>query len=206
MLTIELLLRSRLIKDSLSSMLTRAGFSVLDPSDQQGDLTPEIVIVSSDYYSNLDPVLSRQQRGAKIVVLTREPENLALSLDEIVTLNGVLTYDLSANTFVQSLRLICTGERVFPRDVTLERSSATQASGAKPSSDDPRLSPREREVLLEVVEGLSNKVIAHHLGMTEATVKVHLKSILRKINVFNRTQAAIWALANVPDLKATRAA
>ncbi len=44
--------------------------------------------------------------------------------------------------------------------------------------------------------GLSNKVIANELAITEATVKVHVKSILRKIPARNRTQAAIWALAN----------
>jgi two-component system nitrate/nitrite response regulator NarL len=58
-------------------------------------------------------------------------------------------------------------------------------------------------VLLQVVEGHPNKVIAWHLGMAEATVKVHLKNVLRKIKVDNRTQAAIWALANMPELKPT---
>jgi two-component system nitrate/nitrite response regulator NarL len=46
------------------------------------------------------------------------------------------------------------------------------------------------------VEGDSNKAIANRLGITEATVKVHLKSLLRKIGAANRTQAAIWALNN----------
>jgi two-component system, NarL family, nitrate/nitrite response regulator NarL len=53
-----------------------------------------------------------------------------------------------------------------------------------------------------LVAGHSNKLIARHLGITEATVKVHLKSVQRKIRVENRTQAAIWALANLPELKA----
>ena len=44
--------------------------------------------------------------------------------------------------------------------------------------------------------GASNKVIAYKLGIMEATVKVHLKSLLRKIGAANRTQAAIWALHN----------
>jgi predicted transcriptional regulator len=45
-----------------------------------------------------------------------------------------------------------------------------------------------------VIEGHSNKVIAQHLGLTEAAVKVQLESLLRRINVDNRTQAVIWAL------------
>jgi two-component system nitrate/nitrite response regulator NarL len=46
----------------------------------------------------------------------------------------------------------------------------------------------------------SNKVIAQHLGVIEAAVKVHLESLLRKINVSNRTQATIWALSNLASL------
>ncbi|WP_335645188.1 response regulator transcription factor [Azospirillum humicireducens] len=44
--------------------------------------------------------------------------------------------------------------------------------------------------------GSSNKMIANHLRITEATVKIHLKSLLRKIDVSNRTQAALWGLNN----------
>jgi two-component system nitrate/nitrite response regulator NarL len=58
------------------------------------------------------------------------------------------------------------------------------------------LSPREQEILLALVTGASNKLIAIKLGITEATVKVHLKTLLRKIDVNNRTQAAIWAMNN----------
>jgi two-component system nitrate/nitrite response regulator NarL len=56
------------------------------------------------------------------------------------------------------------------------------------------LSQREEEILKCVVRGHSNKMIARSCGVTDATIKVHMKSILRKIRVANRTQAAIWAL------------
>jgi two-component system, NarL family, nitrate/nitrite response regulator NarL len=58
------------------------------------------------------------------------------------------------------------------------------------------LPPREQEILQTLVTGASNKMIANRLGITEATVKVHLKTLLRKIDVNNRTQAAIWAMNN----------
>jgi two-component system nitrate/nitrite response regulator NarL len=58
----------------------------------------------------------------------------------------------------------------------------------------PTLSEREIQVLDGLVKGHANKVIARQFSVTEATVKVHMKSILRKIRVCNRTQAAIWAL------------
>jgi DNA-binding NarL/FixJ family response regulator len=58
----------------------------------------------------------------------------------------------------------------------------------------PNLSPRESKILQHLAEGDSNKIIARKMGITEATVKVHVKAILRKIRVSNRTQAAIWAV------------
>jgi two-component system nitrate/nitrite response regulator NarL len=60
----------------------------------------------------------------------------------------------------------------------------------------PRLSERETQILDSIVHGYSNKLIARKCGITEATVKVHMKSILRKIQVVNRTQAAVWAMEN----------
>jgi len=57
-----------------------------------------------------------------------------------------------------------------------------------------RLSAREQAILQALAEGAPNKVIAQTLQITEATVKVHVKAILRKIRVKNRTQAAIWAV------------
>ena len=58
------------------------------------------------------------------------------------------------------------------------------------------LSQREEQVLQGLVKGHSNKIIARTCTITEATVKAHMKSILRKIRVANRTQAAIWAMGN----------
>ena len=57
-----------------------------------------------------------------------------------------------------------------------------------------KLSEREAQILDGLVQGHANKVIARKCDITEATVKVHMKSILRKIQVANRTQAAVWAL------------
>ena len=58
------------------------------------------------------------------------------------------------------------------------------------------LSNREEQILKALVHGYSNKMIARMHSVTEATVKAHMKTILRKIRVANRTQAAIWALRN----------
>ena len=61
------------------------------------------------------------------------------------------------------------------------------------------LSAREAEVLSSLMEGTPNKLIARKLHLTEATVKVHIKAILRKIGASNRTQAAMWAKGHQHD-------
>lgn len=77
--------------------------------------------------------------------------------------------------------------------VTVVAHNGDTADPAQPG-DFPNLSEREAQILEGLVKGHANKVIARMFDITEATVKAHMKSILRKIRVANRTQAAIWAL------------
>lgn len=91
------------------------------------------------------------------------------------------------------------GARHEPASVTMVAASdATVSNGGTqsvyPLRTVPKLSEREIQVLDGLIKGHANKVIARMCDITEATVKVHMKSILRKIQVGNRTQAAIWAL------------
>jgi two-component system nitrate/nitrite response regulator NarL len=87
--------------------------------------------------------------------------------------------------------------------------AAGPCNGAAPGT---KLSAQELVILQGLVEGAPNKVIANRLHITEATVKVHVKAILRKIPAKNRTQAAIWAVKHLPaqprakdELRATNA-
>jgi two-component system nitrate/nitrite response regulator NarL len=196
---IELMLRSRLIKEALSLMLTTGGFSVLREHDRRHD-EHVTVIVDIDACGETEVIGTHRANGDKVVVLASGADTLEVDDEQIGVLSGILTYDLSGEAFLRSLRLICAGERVFPRDLAPGRRLPPPLdSKARPDSN--RLSPREREVLSHLLVGHANKVIARQLGTSEATVKVHLKNLLRKIKVDNRTQAAIWALSNLPELQ-----
>ena len=72
------------------------------------------------------------------------------------------------------------------------------AHAEAPAGRERGLTASEKEVLSGVVQGHSDKIIARDLGMAEATVKIHLKSLMRKIYVQNRTEAAVWVLSNRP--------
>jgi DNA-binding NarL/FixJ family response regulator len=86
--------------------------------------------------------------------------------------------------------------------IELKQNPAELVRSSAPVFDAADLSPHETQMLRLVLEGHPNKIIAEHVGMTEADAKVHLNSLLCKINVGNRTQATIWALANLPELNA----
>ena len=102
--------------------------------------------------------------------------------------DGFLLTDISADTLIGSLRLLALGEKIFPSSL------AQYFAGELPVEAQGDISQREMDILRCLVEGDSNKRIANRLNITEATVKVHLKSILRKTRTSNRTQAAIWSL------------
>jgi two-component system nitrate/nitrite response regulator NarL len=83
-------------------------------------------------------------------------------------------------------------ERSSDKTNICDQDSGT-GQGLTVKSKTPALSEREIQILDGLVKGHANKVIARGCGVAEATVKVHMKSILRKIRACNRTQAAVWA-------------
>jgi two-component system nitrate/nitrite response regulator NarL len=110
--------------------------------------------------------------------------------------DGILLKRTSAEALLHALKLILLGEKVFPKKLIgrlIERGVQCSASEGFEASG---LSQREGEILTWLARGAPNKEIARQLDITEATVKVHLKAILRKIGACNRTQAAIWALSH----------
>jgi len=110
--------------------------------------------------------------------------------------DGLVQEPTRAKTIIKSLELVLLGERVFPAQLLQSISNDGHGyvkQSLKSKSLGYNLSSREVEVLNSLCEGNANKVIARRLGITEATVKVHVKAILRKIRVKNRTEAALWA-------------
>jgi len=115
--------------------------------------------------------------------------------------SGFLPKDISADALRFSLELVQLGEHIFPMlqsllDPRRQASMNPTTISAMAKARAVALSEKECQILGCLISGLPNKTIARNLNMAEATVKVHLKALLRKINVQNRTQAAIWGLNN----------
>lgn len=111
------------------------------------------------------------------------------------SIDGYLVKELSCDRLAGALRLTALGEKVLPSQIAASLGRAPAISrcwdGATNGSN---LTTREVDILRCLVEGEANKVISRRLSIADATVKVHIKAILRKLRVRNRTQAAIWAV------------
>jgi two-component system, NarL family, nitrate/nitrite response regulator NarL len=136
---------------------------------------------------------------------------------------SVIDQNVATSTLIKQLELIAQGEPVISVLILkrlLGSGSAPPCQEAavptlavdEPQLDNgeearptPQLSGREAAILNALIQGAPNKTIACQLKITEATVKVHVKAILRKIRVTNRTQAAIWALHHRPPAKVVHA-
>ncbi|WP_042704564.1 response regulator transcription factor [Azospirillum sp. B506] len=163
--------------------------------------TPDLILIDlpSGADEEVDAMrgLREDHPSIRIVILTNDLETRRLSAALGAGAGGYLLKDIACEALMQSLKLVMMGEKVFPTHLAeLLVSGRTEDMGAEQPTRRKGLSQREVQILRCLLNGNSNKMIANHLNITEATVKVHLKSLLRKINASNRTQAAIWALNN----------
>lgn len=109
-------------------------------------------------------------------------------------ISGYIIKDISPKPLIESLRLVALGEKVMPSEMAMFLGTRSYPAGWSRQLASVNLSEREIQVLQLLIMGAANKVIGRELGICEATVKVHVKAALRKLQVSNRTQAAIWAV------------
>jgi two-component system nitrate/nitrite response regulator NarL len=141
---------------------------------------------------------------ARVVIFADHLEPAILVSTYKAGVDGVCSTDMDRDVLLKALELVMLGERFIPSSMGLALLEANPADllGADSENVIPmrahgntpqRLSGRETQILRCLIDGSSNKHIARQLGVAEATVKVHIKAILRKAKVANRTQAAMWA-------------
>jgi two-component system, NarL family, nitrate/nitrite response regulator NarL len=133
--------------------------------------------------------LKQAYPSQRVVILSavaeREPvlETIRLGAD------GFIPKSLSGATMVSALQLVLSGERFIPAMLISRTPRSEEVIEVGSRSISGRLTPRERDILRLLREGLPNKVIASRLDVSEVTVKSHLGNVFRKLNVQNRLQA-----------------
>lgn len=215
--------KSILLREGLARILRSANFRILASVSCIDDLLPHkiqqnrrlflVVHTGDDFDAAVEQIeLFREQHpGGRIAIVADHYRLVEMVSAFRAGANGYFADVMTCDVFIKSIELMMMGETIFPpaflssvlvaeSDHLSEAVSPDEDGPAIPSAAKyaivPQLSPREKSILQCLIEGDSNKCIARKIDIAEATVKVHVKAILRKIRVQNRTQAAIWGMNN----------
>lgn len=137
----------------------------------------------------LDLVPELHQRNIKIIMLTMAEEDHEIRDAMEKGVDGYLLKSSEPDQIVQSIIAVSQGNSIFPAQILQKI-----ARGELGPSIASRLSQRELEIVSYVARGLSNRAIGDALGLSENTVRNHLRSILEKLEFDNRVQVATFAL------------
>ena len=211
--------KSLLLREGLARILRAANFRILASVSSADGLRPSkapphlplylIVHTGNDFDIALEQIALFRNRhpDARIAIVADHYRLNELTSAFRASANGYFVNVITCDRFIRSIELVMMGETIFPSALLdANRPHLVEASAsvrnleailvAKEDATAPLLSPQEKVILRCIIEGESNKCIARKIDVTEATVKVHVKAILRKIRVQNRTQAAVWGINN----------
>jgi DNA-binding NarL/FixJ family response regulator len=159
------------------------------------DLQPDVVLMDINMpgMSGMEAVekLTAEFEGIRILILTMFNHEEYLFRTIRAGAKGYLLKDSPVSEVVEAIRKVMTGGSVLNPSLTDKLMASYREPREEPAE---KLSPREMEVLTALVQGLSNKLIAEQLFISETTVKLHISNIYRKLGVKSRSQAIMHAV------------
>ena len=166
------------------------------------ELDPDIILLDMRMpgINGLDvlEMLRAKNETLPIVMLTTSTDENDLLKSLRAGAQGYLLKDMEPDQLVLALRDIVSGKTVVAPDLAPILAKAVQGKTTEQEDKDDSpfstLTPRETEILALLAEGQSNKAIARNLGISDGTVKLHVKAILRKLEVHSRVEAAVMAV------------
>ncbi len=202
-----------LVRKGIAELLRSRGVEVVAAvgSGEEGvcralELTPDIVLldVKMPGMNGIETLNNLRARGVStpVLMLTMSSEDADLSAALRAGAQGYLLKDMEPEELVPALEAALQGDNVVAKELlgTLARivrgEAGADEKATRRSAPFVELTPRELEILEHVAKGLSNKVIASALNITDGTVKLHVKAILRKLGVHSRVEAAVIAVEN----------
>ena len=196
-----------LFRTGLRELLERRGLDVVAAVGEGNEgctlaesLKPDVILLDlrmpdMDGIAVLEK-LKEQQPQTPVVMLTTSSEQRDLVKSLRLGARGYLHKDMEPEQLIESLREIMEGSTVVAP--SMSGVLAKVVKGEDPSESEATrfsdLTPREFEILCHLAEGQTNKVIGRELGITDGTVKLHVRSILKKLGVQSRVEAAVLAV------------
>ena len=162
-------------------------------------VTPDVVLLDINMpvmngLKMLEALRSSKNKTQKILILTihNEIEYLMKAID--IGVEGYVLKDADSSVLKKAIFKVHAGEKYI--DNSMVPLMNERIAQEKEKTEDEKLTRREIEVLKLLAEGLFNKEIAYKLSISEKTVKNHVSILFKKIGVFDRTQAAVYAIKN----------
>ena len=197
-----------LFRIGLQELLQRRGIGVVaaEGDCEKGILlaaehSPDVVLLDMRMprMSGLEILRRLREAGLTmpVTMLTTSLEEQDIVASLRAGAQGYLLKDMEPDELIDALEGIVRGETVVAKELTGVLAKAVQGESPAESrvpASVAELTPREREILCHLAEGQSNKVIARNLGISDGTVKLHVKAILRKLEVHSRVEAAVIAV------------
>jgi len=196
-----------LFRVGLQGLLEQRGIEVADAvaSGAEGmqraaELRPDIVLLDLRMpdMGGLEVLqkLRENEPTIPVVMLTTSNDEADLIKSLRSGAQGYLLKDMEPDELVSALRDIENGKNVVAQDLTDALARMVQGDTNVADDEGPfsELTPREMEILCLLAEGQSNKLIARNLGISDGTVKLHVKAILRKLGIHSRVEAAVIAV------------
>lgn len=165
-------LAEKLDPDLILLDLNMPGMNGLETLDQLRTRTLSGRVVVFSVSNHEDDVISALKRGA----------------------DGYLLKDMEPEDLLRSLHQAAAGQVVISEALTPVLAASLRESRPSSERDVQQLTPRECDILKLIAQGLPNKMIARKLTITESTVKVHVKHLLKKMKLKSRVEAAVWVL------------
>ena len=163
------------------------------------ELKPDVIIMDL-IMPDMDGIettlaIKKQEPEARILILTSFDDQDHIQEIMSAGASGYLIKDSTTDELLQAIRSIYSGHLVLSPAV-MQALSTTSTRSESIELANFTLTPRELEVLARIVDGLNNPAIAEKLSISNGTVRKHVSTILGKLNVSNRTQAALFAKEN----------
>lgn len=191
---------SQIISDELNFEVVGEAASGLDGIELAVQLAPDLVLLDLNMkgIDGLETLRRLKQTDLKsryvVLTVSDAEEDLLEALKSGA--DGYLLKDMEPEDLRSNLVKAALGVTVLQDSLTEVLTKALIEPDTKTTAADVNLTDRETEILDCLAEGMNNKNIARKLGISDTTVKVHIKNILRKLNLTSRLEAAVWRHQN----------
>ena len=206
-ISVALIEDNRLVREGISALLNQLPDFKVVAGDSSAetlklkDLNPQVVLLDLGLYSGDSLRVAEQVKKefpkSKVIIMDLLPVHEDIVEFVNAGVAGFIMKDATLDDLVSTIRSVAKGDRVLPPAMTNSLFSQIArdavARGRPEALDSVRMTPREREVINLIAEGLSNKEIATRLNLATHTVKSHVRNVMEKLTLHTRLQIAAYS-------------